>query len=88
MAEIIIAALFGLLGGTIRAVVGILKYYRVNKKNKKLKIAYLLTSLILAAAIGAVTSLSITTNHLVNLVVGYAGIDFLESLVKITTKKQ
>ena len=86
MAEILLAALFGLLGGAIRAVVGVIKHYRFAK-SKKLKIKYLIITLIVSALIGSITSLSITTNHMLNLVIGYAGIDFLESMLKITTKK-
>ncbi len=86
MSELIIAALFGLLGGSIRALMGILKHYKVNKK-EKFKLTYLLITLVISALIGAVTSTSLTTNHLINLVIGYAGIDFLESIVKLTIKK-
>lgn len=86
MSELIIAALFGLVGGLIRAVFGIIKHYKLNKK-VKFKIVYLIITLIISALIGAITSASLTTNHLINLVVGYAGIDFLESVMKITLKK-
>ncbi len=86
MSELIIAALFGLLGGAIRALMGILKHYKINKK-AKFKFTYLWITLIISGLRGAVTSTSLTTNHLINLVVGYAGIDFLESLMKLTIKK-
>ncbi|MBS3152607.1 hypothetical protein J4230_04315 [Candidatus Woesearchaeota archaeon] len=87
MSEIIIAALFGLFGGAIRAAVGLIKYYRINKKTKKFKIIYLITTLIISSVIGMITSLSLTTNHLLNLIIGYAGIDFLENIAKITANK-
>ncbi len=80
------AAIFGLLGGLIRALVGILKYYKINKKTK-LKPAYLLVTITISAIIGIITSTALSTNYIVNLVVGYAGIDFLENLVKIIKKK-
>ena len=83
MNDILVSALFGLLGGSIRAAVGIIKH---SKTKKKFRPVYLVSTLLAAAAIGAVTSISLTTNNLMNLVVGYAGIDFLESLVKIIKK--
>ena len=86
MSEMITAALFGLLGGTIRAVVGLIKYYRI-KKSKKLKIKYLIITLIISGIIGMITSLSLSTNHLLNLVAGYAGIDLLENIVKMIKKQ-
>lgn len=87
MSEIIIAALFGLLGGAIRASIGILKHLRSHNKTKKFKTKYLITTLIVSAIIGLITSLGLTTNHLINIVIGYAGIDFLESLLKIVKKE-
>ena len=85
MNPLINAAIFGLLGGLIRASVGILKHFKSNKKTN-LKPIYFLTTIIIAAAIGMITSTALSTNYIVNLVVGYAGIDFLESLVKIVKK--
>ncbi|MBI2148692.1 hypothetical protein HYU23_03350 [Candidatus Woesearchaeota archaeon] len=86
MPEIITAAIFGLLGGTIRALVGLLKQKRVSK-TKRFKISYLIITIILSGLIGAITSTSLTTNNIMNLVIGYAGIDLLENLLKIITKK-
>ncbi len=86
MAELMAAALFGLLGGIIRAVVGILKHYRADKKTK-LRPYYLISTLIISAAIGLVASVALSTNYIINLVAGYAGIDLLEGLLKIAAKK-
>ena len=86
MAALLTAALFGLLGGLIRAVVGLLKHHRTKNKTK-FKPYYLITTLVIAGAIGTVTSLALTSNHLINLIAGYAGIDLLEGMLKIIRKK-
>ena len=80
------AALFGLLGGLIRAFVGIIKQSRISKK-KKFKPYYLTITLIVSALIGAIASAAFSTNSLINLIIGYAGIDLLDNLLKIIKKK-
>ena len=86
MAELFLAAIFGLIGGLIRAVVGLLKKYRIDRKIN-FKFFYLIVTLALSALIGIFLSLAFSSNYIVNLVVGYAGIDFLENIVKIIKKK-
>ena len=86
MANLLIPALFGLLGGLIRGVVGLLKHYRINTKTK-FKTTYFIITLIASGIIGALVSLSLSTNYFVNLLAGYAGIDLLENLLKIGKKK-
>lgn len=86
MTELVAAGLFGLIGGLLRALVGILKNYRM-KKQKRFKPLYLIVTLLISAAIGTTASLALSTNYLMNLVVGYAGIDLLENMLKIVTKK-
>ena len=86
MDPIVAAAFFGLLGGITRALVGLLKHYRINK-NTKFRLSYLIVTMIGAAIIGMFTSLAITTNYTLSLVSGYVGIDIIENLVKIYKKK-
>lgn len=86
MADLFLSTLFGLVGGLIRAVVGIVKHYKINKKTK-FKPIYFIITLIASAIIGALVSLSLSTNYFVNLMAGYAGIDLLENLLKIGKKK-
>ena len=86
MSVIITAAIFGLLGGLLRSVVGITKHYRAKKKTK-LKKKYFIITLIIAGLIGMLLSAAFAANYLIYLVVGYAGIDLLENLVKITKKQ-
>ena len=85
MAGLFLAAIFGLIGGLIRAAIGLLKKYRIDKK-VNFRFFYLIITLVLSALIGLFISLAFSSNYLVNLVVGYAGIDFLENLVKIIKK--
>lgn len=86
MVNLLIPALFGLLGGLIRGIVGLLKYYRISTKTN-FKITYFVITLILSAIIGMVISTALSANYLVNLIAGYAGIDLLENLMKIVKKK-
>lgn len=86
MANLFVAGLFGLVGGLIRALVGLLKHYRIERKTK-FKLDYFVVTLIISALIGTLLSLAFSTNYLINLVVGYAGIDLLDNLLKITKKK-
>ncbi len=86
MAYIITAAVFGLLGGLLRSVVGITKHYRTKKKTK-FKTSYFIMTLIIAGLIGMLLSAAFAANYLIYLVVGYAGIDILENLVKIIKKE-
>lgn len=87
MAELFIPAIFGLLGGLIRALVGFLKHHRIGTKTK-FKTIYFVLTLVLSALIGMIISTALSTNYLVNLIAGYAGIDLLENFVKIIKKKK
>lgn len=86
MANLLIPALFGLFGGLLRGIVGLLKHYRISSKTK-FKTYYLIFTLILSALIGIIISTALSANYLVNLIAGYAGIDLLENLMKIIKKK-
>ena len=85
MAPLILAASFGLAGGFIRALVGIIKHRRSEKS--KFRADYFVLTLIISATIGMFLSLAFATNYIINLAVGYAGIDLLENLLKIVKKK-
>ncbi len=85
MEKIIIAAIFGLSGGLIRAMIGIVKNYKI-KKSTKFKPGYLIITLLVSSFIGMSASLSLETNNLVNFLIGYAGIDLLDNAVKIIKK--
>ncbi len=86
MVNLLIPALFGLLGGLLRAIVGFLKHYRISNKTK-FKTTYFILTLIFSALIGMIISTALSANYLVNLIAGYAGIDILENFMKIIKKK-
>ncbi|HLC85816.1 MAG TPA: hypothetical protein VJG30_00825 [Candidatus Nanoarchaeia archaeon] len=79
-------ALFGLLGGITRALLGLLKHYRINHKTK-FKPSYLLVTILVSGFVGMFVSLVVTSNYALSLVSGYVGIDIVENLVKIYRKK-
>jgi len=55
MEQILLSSiLFGILGGLIRALVGIVKYFEKNKKDQKIRFWYLAFSLFVAALVGGV----------------------------------
>ena len=86
MQQIIISGLFGLMGGLIRALIGIIKNKRLKNKIK-FKPSYLIITLIISAIIGMLTSTAFITNNLISLVIGYAGIDLLDNILKIIKRK-
>ena len=83
MANILIASGFGLLGGLIRASVGLLK---LKKIKKEFNIKYLLVTLVLSAIIGAFIAMAYSTNNIFYLAAGYAGTDILQGLAKAGKK--
>jgi hypothetical protein len=75
--------LVGAAGGTVRALVGILKYMERNKRNEKVRIGYLLFSVFVSAAIGGFAGALCEGNWKIAGLAGYAGTDFIEGLYKI-----
>ncbi len=75
--------LFGIVGGAIRGLVGLLKFFEKNKQLGKFKIRYIIFSLLVAGLVGGVGGALINSDWRLALVIGYAGTDFLESLYKI-----
>ncbi|MEK7607262.1 MAG: hypothetical protein AAB444_03655 [Patescibacteria group bacterium] len=75
--------LFGALGGFVRALVGIAKYFEKNKKDQKFRLGYVLYTIFLAALVGGITGIFANGDWKLALIVGYAGTDFLEGLYKI-----
>ncbi len=88
---------FGFLGGVIRGVVGIVKY-TLSYKDVQMRWGYfggtaLVSGLVGLASAWVVKELGITflgaetLSPAIALIVGYAGGDFLENVVKIITKE-
>ena len=78
---------FGVLGGVIRALVGISKYYEKNKKEKRIRFGYLSFSLLVSALVGGVAGALVGFDWRFAIVAGYAGADFLEGLYKIRMRQ-
>ena len=87
MVNLAVSALFGAIGGLIRALVGLLKHYRIDK-NTKFKINYFFVTLVVSALIGTFVSLAFSANYIISLVIGYAGTDLLENLVRAVKRKK
>jgi uncharacterized membrane protein len=75
--------LVGAAGGTVRALVGILKYMERNRRGEKLRVWYMLFSIFVSAAIGGFAGALCEGNWKIAGLAGYAGTDFIESLYKI-----
>jgi fluoride ion exporter CrcB/FEX len=86
MNELLTSAIFGLVGGLARSIVGLLKHYRINHKTK-FKLNYLLITLLGSAIIGSFSSLILFSDFKLSLIAGYVGIDIIENLVKAYRKK-
>lgn len=79
--------LFGILGGLVRSLVGIVKYFEKNKQNQKVRFWYLGFSLFVAAIVGGVAGAIANHDWRLAIIAGYAGTDFLEGLYKIKQKQ-
>ena len=84
---IIRSVILGLLGGLVRGLVGIAKYFEKNKAKGTLNVRYLVFSIALAALVGAVAGSLTGGDWRLAIIAGYAGTDFLEGLYKIRMKQ-
>jgi len=81
--------LAGLIGGVIRALIGISKQIQKSTtKKKKLDKGYLAVTLLTSGGIGLLVGLFVIDDLKFALLAGYAGTDFLESLFKIKMGKK
>ncbi|MEK6947663.1 MAG: hypothetical protein AABX19_00315 [Nanoarchaeota archaeon] len=80
------SALFGLIGGIARALLGFMKHYRVSKKNR-FSFNYFLFTILISGFVGMFVSLVVTSSYSLSLISGYVGIDIIENVVKIYRKK-
>ncbi len=76
-------AFYGLLGGFLRGLVGIVKYYEKNRREGRFRLYYFLFSLFVASLVGLVAGLLADSDPTLSFLAGYAGTDFLEGLYKI-----
>lgn len=77
--------LAGAAGGAVRSLVGILKYMERNKRREKLRVGYLLFSVLVSAVIGGFAGALCDGSWKIAALAGYAGTDFIEGLYKIKT---
>lgn len=74
----------GLVGGLIRALVGITKSSTFTPEKFKFQWKYLLFSLLVSAIVGIMSGIIVDGGDWrVTLLAGYAGTDFLESLYRL-----
>lgn len=81
--SLLLPVIFGALGGFVRALVGIAKYFEKNKKDQKFRLSYVLYTIFIAALVGGIAGIFANGDWKLALIVGYAGTDFLEGLYKI-----
>lgn len=79
--------LFGVLGGFVRALVGIAKYFEKNKAEQKIRAWYLIFTLFVAAVVGRLAGVLANGDRRLAVIAGYAGRGFLEGLYKIRKKR-
>ena len=87
MEPILSSILLGVLGGFVRALVGITKYFEKNKKDGKLHFGYFAFTLFVAAMVGGLAGALANHDWRLSVIAGYAGTDFLEGLYKIKKKQ-
>jgi len=87
MDPILSSTLLGILGGFVRALVGIVKYFEKNKNEKRIRFLYLAFSLFVAAVVGGVAGALAGMDWRLAIIAGYAGTDFIEGLYKIKKKQ-
>ncbi|MDO8451358.1 MAG: hypothetical protein Q7S76_00635 [bacterium] len=77
----------GLIGGLIRALVGITKSKTFTPKTFRLDWQYFAVSLFVSAVVGVMAGIIADNDWRTSLLAGYAGTDFLENLYKIKFTK-
>lgn len=84
MMEVTIAHIIsGMIGGLIRALVGITKSSTFTPEKFKLQWKYLAFSLLVSAIVGIMSGIIADGDWRISLLAGYAGTDFLESLYRL-----
>ncbi len=79
----IYSILFGALGGFVRALVGVAKYFKRSRNVWKVRYGYITYTILLAAAVGGIAGVFANGDWKFAIIVGYAGTDFLEGLYHI-----
>ena len=85
MEKILFLGLVGMIGGTVRAIVGYTKYLKEtsgSKKRKKPDILLFSFTLFTGAITGGLAGVLIEDDWRLALIVGYAGSDFIEGSLR------
>lgn len=73
----------GLIGGLIRAIVGITKDSTFTPEKFKMRWGYFAITMFVAALVGVMSGIIADGDWRISLLAGYAGTDFLENLYKL-----
>jgi len=82
--EIVAYLCFGAIGGLARGVVGAYKNSLYVGNGKKINWGKLIFNIVGSAVIGSVVGAIVDTNPVLALTSGYAGIDIIESVIKLS----
>lgn len=77
--EILLSGLLGLIGGVIRASIGLFKALSIKKK---IHFHYWLFTALLSGLIGILTGIVFSFDSRLSILAGYAGTDILEGVYK------
>lgn len=84
MMEVTAAHVFaGLIGGLIRALVGITKSSTFTPEKFKFEWRYFAATIFVSAIVGVMSGILADTDWRISLLAGYAGTDFLENLYRL-----
>lgn len=81
------ALLMGTLGGVLRVSIGLLKLYESGGKGRTMRLGYLISSLLVAVASGALAGAICDGDWRMAALAGYAGSDFLENMYKLKLRR-
>ncbi len=81
----LLGVVFGFAGGSLRAVVGLVKQLKLKKT--EFKIGYILFTLFVSVITGGVAGALIEGTWIISFLAGYAGSDLIEGLGRMVIKK-
>jgi hypothetical protein len=84
MNEVLLAAIFGVFGGLVRALITILKTRQIHKIN----FAGVMLYLIVVLAVGAFSGIVLSFGKILSFLGGYAGLDLIEGYYKTMKSKK
>ena len=76
--------LWGGIGGLLRATIGVLK---AIKRGEKFIPSYYITTTLIAWLLGIIAGFSFTNDSKIAILIGYAGTDIIEGIIKTIKRK-